>query len=140
MCANMKDKVITDISQVNLDWLNLVLKESAALFTGSVWDFDVEVSSSDNAHIANIRLRYEPGATGDLPESLLLKMCSGNSSVIGPSEINYHAPDYVPLANPPIPTCYHARYSAQTGFISSKYVTDEYQPIKKSIRHSRFKS
>lgn len=107
----MKDNVLTDICQVNQDLLNSVLLESAALIAGSVHDFDIQLSDSDNAQIAKIRLRYEQGATGKLPKSLLLKMVAGNSSVTEPSEVNYYARDYISLANPPIPTCYHARYS-----------------------------
>ncbi|MCF2149542.1 phosphotransferase [Desmonostoc muscorum LEGE 12446] len=114
----MNDKVITDISQITLDWLNSVLIDSKALVTGRVEDFalaklaeGIALSGSANARIAKIQLQYKLGTTGTLPTSLFLKMCAGNDSIFGASEVNYYTRDYIHLTNPPFPTCYHAGYA-----------------------------
>lgn len=105
------NKVITNVQQVNLDWLNSVLTQSGALLTGRINDFDIKLLDSDNAQIAKIKIGYEHGATGKLPEFLLIKMCAGDSNFTNYSEVNYYTRDYINLADSPIPTCYHARYS-----------------------------
>lgn len=107
----MNNEVITDIGQITQGWLNSVLTDSAVLVTDSVKDFDIKISGSENARIAKIRLQYKPGTTGRLPPSLLLKMCAGDSTIVGPSEVNYYTRDYIHVVNRPIPTCYHARYA-----------------------------
>ncbi|WP_445634825.1 phosphotransferase [Nostoc sp. DSM 114161] len=107
----MNNEVISDISQITLDWLNSVLIDSKALVNGRVEDFAIAVSNSANARIAKIQLQYSLGTTGTLPTSLFLKMCAGDGSIFGVSEVNYYMRDYIHLRNPPIPTCYHAAYA-----------------------------
>ncbi|MFN6501103.1 MAG: hypothetical protein RMX65_029475 [Nostoc sp. DedQUE01] len=107
----MNYEVISDISQITLDWLNSVLIDSKALVNGRVEDFAIAVSSSANARIAKIQLQYSLGTTGTLPTSLFMKMCAGDGSIFGVSEVNYYTRDYIHLTNPPIPTCYHAAYA-----------------------------
>ncbi|MBD2533711.1 phosphotransferase [Nostoc flagelliforme FACHB-838] len=107
----MNGEVITDIRQITLDWLNSVLIGSAALVTGKVLDFAIEVKGSENARIVKIRPQYEQGATGTTPAMLLLKMCLGNNTTFGDSEVNYYTRDYIDLINRPLPISYHARYA-----------------------------
>jgi hypothetical protein len=111
----MPDDVITDIAQIIMDWLNAVLVQSGALVVGSVRNFHVEASTSDNAHMIRIHVHYSPDAVGKRPECLWLKMCSGGHGFIGQSEVHYYDRDYVRLTDAPLPTCYHARYSRDTG-------------------------
>ena len=81
----MPDDVITDIAQINMDWLNAVLVRSDALRVGRVRNFDVEPSASDNARRSRIHVHYSPDAVGKRPEFLWLKMCSGCHGFVGQS-------------------------------------------------------
>ncbi|WP_445628353.1 hypothetical protein [Nostoc sp. DSM 114167] len=99
------DEVITNINQINLDWLN------SALATDSIQNFAIEALNSSNSQLTKIQLQYQSETTGTLPASLLLKICADNNDIFGESEVNYYIRDYIELANRPIPTCYHARYA-----------------------------
>jgi hypothetical protein len=73
-------------------------------------DFEIEVSGSDNASIAKIKLTYTQESSDTLPTSLLLKICLGNNNFTTASEVNYYTRDYADLVNRPIPISYHATY------------------------------
>lgn len=105
----MNNDVITDVSQINIDWLNSVLIGTTACREDKIKDFEIEASGSDNASIVKIQLNYTSEA-GALPKSVLLKICSGNNSFTSTSEVNYYTQDYIDLANRPIPICYNAAY------------------------------
>jgi thiamine kinase-like enzyme len=108
----MPDHVITDIGQLTVDWLTLVLIRSGALRMGTVRDFDAHLLDSTNARFAAIRPVYSSDAAGSPPTQLLLKMCADNGALFGPSEVHYYTQDYGQLAHPPIPPSYDAQYSA----------------------------
>ncbi|OKH46223.1 hypothetical protein NIES2101_25135 [Calothrix sp. HK-06] len=99
------DTVITEVSQVTLDWLISVLA------TDTIQEFTITPVNSDNSRIAKIQLQYQPETTAKFPASLLLKICADDNNLFGKSEVNYYIRDYIELANPPIPTCYHASYA-----------------------------
>jgi hypothetical protein len=104
-------RVISEIGQISVDWLDTVLARSGALSGGRVRDYEAQHVDSTNARFVRIRLAYEAGSSGTLPETLLLKLCSGKDGSFGPSEVQYYTRDYAGLADAPIPACYDARYS-----------------------------
>jgi thiamine kinase-like enzyme len=105
------ERVISDTRQVDVAWLNEVLKRSGALAVGRVQGFDLARSESVNASIARIRVDYESGSVGTQPRFLLLKICKNEPWFLKDSEVYYYARDYVDLKNPPVPTCYNAASS-----------------------------
>ena len=111
----MTQGVITNIAQINSDWLNAVLIQCGLLLAGDVADFQVDPVTSEPARIVRIHVRYRPDAVGKRPASLLLKMCPSSHLFIAQSEVNYYARDYLHLPEAPIPTCYHTHYSSETG-------------------------
>lgn len=104
--------VLTDASQVTAAWLTEVLKTKRALTNGCVGSVTVEPRHGTNSRMARLHLNYEERAEGDLPASLMLKIVLTEPGEFGPSEVDYYTRDYVDLPDAPIPTCYHAAYSA----------------------------
>ena len=100
--------VMTDMSQVNLDWLR------SALGTDEVSGYEVDAFQSTNSRSARILVRYTGPASTEGPVKLFLKMCNG-AGFDGLSEVHYYTRDYVGLADAPIPTCYDAAFDPQTG-------------------------
>lgn len=104
----MEHPVITDAAQVTADWLEGVLRRAGALTSGGVAGFEVQGERASWSHNARIAPRYTPGASGELPPALFLKMVG--DAAFGPSEVHYAARDYAGLADSPVPRCYEARY------------------------------
>jgi hypothetical protein len=107
----MKTGVITDARQIDSTWLTAVLTRTGALRSGSVSDVTFDVAQNSWSRSARMTLQYAAGSTGDLPESLFLKICVGDNAVFGSFEVDYYARDYIDLADAPIPICYDAQYS-----------------------------
>lgn len=101
--------VITELSQITLEWLNGALQSTPALTSGAVIAVDVESMHSDNSKMVRLRLTYSDGAAGVLPLTLLLKRVA-DAERFGGSEVDYFARDYAKLPDAPIPTCYDAAY------------------------------
>lgn len=102
---------ITRTDQITPEWLTAVLQQSGALPHGSVVQVKTNANQSVNAQMVQIRPLYSTDAPPNAPSTLLLKLCTGNT--FGPSEVNYYTKNYIDLANPPIPRCYHAHYTAE---------------------------
>lgn len=100
------ERLIIDPRQVDVAWLDEVLKPSGALEGGRVQGFELTSTESVNASIARIRVDYESGSVGTQPRLLLLKICKNEARFLRDSEVHYYARDYLDLKNPPIPTCY----------------------------------
>jgi hypothetical protein len=105
------ERLISDSKQVDVAWVDEVLKRSGALGVGRVQGFDLTCSESVNASIARIHVDYETGSVGRQPRFLLLKICKNVARFLRDSEVHYYARDYVDLKNPPVPTCYDAASS-----------------------------
>ena len=99
------ERLIIDPWQVDVAWLDEVLKRSGALEGGRVQSFELTSSESVNASIARIRVHYESGSVGTQPRFLLLKICKNEARFLRDSEVHYYARDYLDLKNPLIPTC-----------------------------------
>ena len=104
-------RLISDPKQVDVAWLDDVLKRSGALSVGQVNGFDLTCSESVNASIARIHVDYESGSVGPQPRFLLLKICKNEAWFLRDSEFHYYTRDYVDLKDPPVPTCYDAASS-----------------------------
>lgn len=99
--------VITDVSRVTTDYLTLALTHAGALSHGAVEQVEIEAGSGTWSKIAHLRPRYSSDARGELPPTLLLKMCTGT---FGRSEVDYLTRDYTHVADAPIPRCYDAQF------------------------------
>lgn len=109
----MPSGVISTLDQVSAAWLTGVLLRSGALETGEVESFTVETHARELSTNARLRLKYTPGAQGDMPRNLFLKMVNADmeDEFFGPSEVHYYIRDYVGVPGVPIPRSYDAAYS-----------------------------
>lgn len=107
----MNDTVITGIDQLSPEWLDAVLRRGGALQRGSVRGLDIDTMNSTNARFARLRPTYSPDATGEIPATLLLKMCHNDAESFGPPEVAFYTHDYQGLADAPMPRCYDGRYA-----------------------------
>ena len=110
----ISEPVITSLDQVNAEWLNQILNNNGVLGNSEITNFSVEHSGSTNAHIAQLRIEYN-AVDESLPRKLLLKMCKNENDFVKDSEVNYYSRDYFNLENSPIPKCYDAQFSKDTG-------------------------
>jgi hypothetical protein len=105
-----RDQVITDASLITTAWLEAVLRRDGALRSGGVRSVEIDSRTETWSNSARLRVHYQPGSSGDLPEVLFVKMCGGG--VFGPSEVDYYCRDYMGVVDLPIVRCYDARYDA----------------------------
>ena len=105
---------ITHVRDVSAAWLTRALRESGRLHTGEVASVKVEPTRSVNATGARLTLAYADTASGDLPSTLFLKVCA-KATPFGNSEVIYYTTISSDMDDPPIPICYHAAYSQDTG-------------------------
>jgi hypothetical protein len=111
----MRDRVITSVNQVTVEWLTSVLSESGALTSGAVTTFEVTPGQGNWSTSARLNVRYVNGSHGTLPQRLFLKMVNvdlGDES-FGPSEVAYYTRDYVGVEDAPLVRCYDAAFSAE---------------------------
>lgn len=111
----MSKPVITSLEQVTPEWLTAVLRRSGALSRGAVTAFDADADSGNWSTSGTLHLRYSPGAAGECPPRLFLKMVdadTGDGEYFGPSEVTYYTRDYVGLADAPLLRCYDGHFSA----------------------------
>jgi len=112
----MSGEVITDLGQVTTAWLTAVLTRSGVL-NGTVEAFSVDNGQGNWSTNAALRLRYAPGAQGEQPTHLFLKMVNtnlGDDESFGPSEVYYYTRDYVDVPDAPLIRCYDAAYSPES--------------------------
>jgi hypothetical protein len=105
----MEHTIITDAAHVTAAWLEAALARAGALAAGGVQGFEIQGERATWSHNARLRVRYQPGSAGELPESLFLKMVQ--AAEFGPSEVQYYARDYLGAPDAPLIRCYDARYS-----------------------------
>jgi thiamine kinase-like enzyme len=99
--------VITDIEQVTTTWLTQALQRNN--LSGEVSAVHAEHLHGTWSKMYRVRPTYsEPNP--HLPQSFLLKICSGEHAVFGPSEVYYYTADYTDLPDAPIPKCYDGVY------------------------------
>lgn len=106
-------KVISSISDVDLQWLQAVLDRECPDSNLTISSFSVESASSTNASTAAVRLTYDGNKSG--PASLFLKFCGNDGHFVKDSEYFYYKRDYDGLKEAPIPICYDAQYSDRSG-------------------------
>jgi hypothetical protein len=113
----MKDRVITSLEQVTSKWLTSVLSSKGALTSGHVAAFDVDSGRGNWSTNAVLKLRYEEGAKGTLPQSVFLKMVDAGASsadeFFGVSEVTYYTHDYLGVEDAPLIRCYDAAFSEE---------------------------
>ena len=111
----MADRVIVCAEQVTTEWLSRVLRASGALSRGGVAGFDLEAGGGNWSDHLRIALRYTPGARGDLPRRLFLKMVNTDleDEFFDDSEVRYYTRDYVDVPDVPLVRCYDGAYSAE---------------------------
>ena len=95
----MSARCITDPAEADADWLTEVLLEAGALRDGHVVAVARDCQSSSWSRSVWLEPRYEAGASGERPRSLLLKICAGP---FGPSEYHYYTRDYRGYAVAPL--------------------------------------
>lgn len=107
--------VLAQLSQATPDWLTRVLAESGALTSGAVAGVEVDTGHGNWSTNARLALRYTPGAQGQPPEHLFLKLVQTDLSdeSFGPSEVHYYTRDYLGVPGAPLLRCYAAAYSAE---------------------------
>ena len=97
-------------AEVTPEWLSGVLRRAGALDAGDVAAIQADAAGASWSRNLRLRVRYSPGARGDCPERLFLKICAGEQAVFGRSEVDFYTRDYVGLPDPPLPRCYGAAY------------------------------
>jgi hypothetical protein len=105
--------IITQIDQVTPQWLTDVLRRSGALTDGEVASFHAGNGQGNWSTSASLTVQYSPGAQGEQPERLFLKMVETDleDESFGDSEVTYYTRDYVDLADAPLLRCYDGAYS-----------------------------
>ena len=106
----MSVRCITHPDQVDAEWLTEVLLEAGALRDGRVTSVARDWQSSSWARSVWLAPSYSSGASGERPQSLLLKICADPAEPFGPSEYHYYTRDYRGYAAAPLVRCYHAAY------------------------------
>ena len=91
--------MVSSLDQVSTEWLSAVLKQSGALTKGGVSAYETDLGRGNWSTNAILRLHYEAGSIGDLPQSVFLKMvdvgASSSDEFFGESEVTYYAHDYL---------------------------------------------
>jgi Phosphotransferase enzyme family len=106
----MSARSITHPDQADAGWLTDVLLEAGALREGRVATVERNCQSSSWSRSVWLEPRYEEGASGERPHSLLLKICVDAAESFGPSEYHYYTRDYRGYPAAPLVRCYHAAY------------------------------
>lgn len=103
--------VITDPAQIDKHWLETALRRAGALNDGGIQSIELGVRQRHAwSRIVPITVRYTRGSTGQRPEHLLLKLCSGEGGVFGPAEVMYYTRDYAGLVGGPVARCFDAAF------------------------------
>ncbi len=112
----MTTSVIKTRDEVKPEWLTGVLARSGALEAGAV-DAIEFVEELDRDMSTNFRLRvsYEPGSSGELPEALFLKLVDtrydDDDDPLQTGEVDYYTRDYADVEGVPLVRCYGAEKS-----------------------------
>jgi hypothetical protein len=106
----MSVRCITHPDQADAEWLTEVLREAGALRDGCVATVGRDCQSSNWSRSVWLQARYEEGASGERPHSLLLKICADAAESFGPSEFHYYTRDYRGYPAAPLVRCYDAAY------------------------------
>lgn len=106
--------VIHNTTEISPEWLTAVLRRSGTLRTGAVRGCQARTGQATWSHNAIILPEYTPGASGDLPLTLFLKLVNA-TAFVATSEVHYFTRDYVDLPNAPIPCCYDAQVDLDSG-------------------------
>jgi hypothetical protein len=111
----MRDRVITSLDQVTVEWLTSVLSDCGALTTGAVAAFELDTGQGNWSTNARLNMRYVDGSRGALPRRLFLKMVNTHleDAFFGSSEVAYYTRDYAGVEDAPLVRCYNAAYSAE---------------------------
>lgn len=113
--SSMKVKVISSISDVDLDWLQEVSDVNFGKNSAEISDFKIAEKPSANGYTAIIKLNYKTQQPDKYPKSLFLKFCRQDDRFINNSEYFYYKRDYLGLENAPLPKCYDAGFSDTEG-------------------------
>lgn len=111
----MAENVITSLEQVTTEWLTAVLTQNGALTQGTVTAVTTDAGRGNWSESGSLQLTYSPGAQGERPSRLFLKMVNadtGDGEYFGLSEVDYYLRDYVDVPDAPLLRCYDGRYSA----------------------------
>ena len=112
----MDNDPILDAGQIDPEWLAGVLRASGDLREGRVSSVEAVQDTSTHATNARLLVRYSEDAIGRKPSSLFLKLCKPESSLLfGRTEIDLYAKIGAPMADSPVPKCYHYAYAENSG-------------------------
>lgn len=107
--------IVASIDQVTTEWLTTVLKNSDALNEGTVTGLQLSSGQGNWSSSAVLRIRYSDSASGELPQSVFLKIVDSGASdsdeYFGDSEVVCCSRDYVDVPKAPILRCYDAAFS-----------------------------
>jgi hypothetical protein len=100
--------VLEDPAEADAAWVETALARSGALTRGGVVAVEAEHGEGAWSRHARLDVRYRPGSEGDLPASLFLKLCAGET--FGRSEVDFYVRDYAGLRDGPVVRCHDAAY------------------------------
>lgn len=112
---------ITQSSDLTPAMLTDILGECGVLQTGTVTAVACDMESSQKGFISNVAtfaLTYSPGAEGDLPQRLFLKVTKPDLHAeyrqVGQHEISFYTAILPPAHGLPVPRCYYAEWDADS--------------------------
>jgi thiamine kinase-like enzyme len=115
------EQPITDVEQVNPEWLTQVLRKKGVLTQGQVTAVHKKPSQTTlTSLIFRLEASYSNDAPASAPSCLLLKMSGPDvdavlSSMPGKTEIAFYTTVADAMSDPPTVRCYDAAYSPETG-------------------------
>jgi len=109
--SNLRGKIISSISDINLDSLQEVINTNFGDDSAKITDFQISENQSSNGYTAIIELNYKTQLLNTYPKSLFLKFCRQDKRFIKDSEYFYYKRDYLGLKDAPLPKCYDASFS-----------------------------
>ncbi len=115
------DGLITDLRQANPAWFTRTLYRNGHLERGKVIAVHRERWRKTNLSILwHLRINYSSGASPSAPTRLLLKFTKPEispkrPSILGRKEVEFYAVIADAMNAPPVPRCYDAIYSPESG-------------------------
>lgn len=115
------DEVITPAEQVTPEWLTETLRRNGFLEHGTVKEVSVKLTRAMPVSIVSrLEASFSADAPADAPRHLFLKLSNPDSPIEAPrerppAEIVFYTSIAREMTDPPVPRCYDAAYSRDTG-------------------------
>ena len=115
------DEVITHAEQVTPEWLTETLRRNGFLARGGVKDVSVKLTRAMTVSIVSrLEVSFSTDAPTHAPRHLFLKLSNPDFPIeaprdLPPAEIVFYTSIAREMTDPPVPRCYDAAYSRDTG-------------------------